>query len=205
MKTLPDEEFQRIIEAGYETRNLEFKSPFLWDDKDSLWLREKVIRTILGMSNTQDGGNIVIGVSEKDNQLEFVGITEDQLATFIYDVIKGVVDGFASPSSSFDIAQASYKGNWYLVIGVSEFEEMPIICKNDGQYKSSQGDYLLRRGDIYTRSRSGQAGTIRTTETEMREIIEIAVDKNQRRLLRRGWTYPTEEDNGLFAKQREDF
>jgi len=202
MKTLSDEEFQRIIEAGYETRNLEFKPPFSWNDKEKLWFREKVIQTILGMSNTQDGGNIVIGVSEKDNQLEFVGITEDQLATFIYDDIKGVVDGFASSSSSFDIAQASYEDNSYLVIGVSEFEEMPIICKNDG-YKDSQGNYLLRRGNIYSRSRSGQAGT--KPETEMREIIEIAVDKNQRRLLRRGWTYPIEEDNELFAKQREDF
>lgn len=205
MKILSEEGFQKIIEAGYESRNLEFKPGFSWSDSDSLWLREKIIQTMLGMANTHDGGSIIVGINEKDNKPEFVGITAEQLATFKYDGIKGVVDSFASSSLSFDLAQATYKSKKYLVISVSDFDELPIICKNDGQYKSSGGEYLLRRGDVYTRSRSGPPATIRVTEVEMREIIDIAVDKSELKLKKRGWRYVEKLDEEAFLKQRKEF
>ena len=52
MRILSIEEFKVLIEAGHETRNVEFKQAFSWDDIGSVWLREKVIQTILGMANT---------------------------------------------------------------------------------------------------------------------------------------------------------
>lgn len=205
MKVLYEEEFQRIVEAGYETRNLEFKPGFLWTDDDALWLREKVIQTMLGMANTRDGGSIVIGVNERDGKLEFTGVSDDQLNAFVYDEVKGAVDGYASPSLSFDMAKALYQGAKYVVISVSEFDEIPIISRDDGGYTTQKGDYLLRRGDIYVRSQSGPAGTRRVTETEMREIIEMAIDKGQQKLRDRGWKFEAGKDEELFIKQRKGF
>ena len=199
MRKLPSTEFWNLIEAGHESRRIEFKSPFSWNDDKALWLCEKTIQTILGLTNTRDGGDIVIGINEKDDKgLDLVGLSKEQVSSFNYDLLKGTVDSFASSSCNFDVAED--QNEQFIVIRVSEFEEIPTICKKDGHNKE-----LLRRGDIYCRSSSGPPATIRVTETEMREIIELAIDKGQRKLMRRGYIHERAENSeDLFRQQRKD-
>ena len=45
----------------------------------------------------------------------------------------------------------------------------------------------MRRGDIYCRLLSGNISTDKATEKEMREIIEMAIDKGNRKLKERGY------------------
>ena len=202
MQILPDDEFRRLIEAGYESTRIEFKSPFSWKDDESLWLREKVIQTVLGLANTGDGGDIILGIETEDNKnIKLVGLDEGQLNSFSYDLLKGAVDSFASPCVNFDISEGHYDNKRFIVIRVSEFEDIPIICKRDGQHK----DLILRRGDIYCRSQSGPPGTIRATETEMREILELAIDKGMKKLTKRGYVpKETEDIKNLFDQQIKD-
>ena len=76
MLKMTTEEFRLLVEAGHEIRNIEFKQPFKWSDDKSIWLRERVIKGILGFSNTKDGGNIVIGVTEECNSfIQLVGLS----------------------------------------------------------------------------------------------------------------------------------
>ncbi len=51
MKEMSPDEFITLIEARHETHNIEWKDPFLWNDESRLFLQEKTIQTILGMSN----------------------------------------------------------------------------------------------------------------------------------------------------------
>jgi len=183
MFRMPTEEFRALIEAGHEMRNLEFKQPFKWSDDNSIWLREKVIKAVLGFSNTKDGGNIVIGVTENDNSPPArVGLSTAELRSFSYDDTKGQIDSFGSSEISFMVKEAEDKDKYFIVIQVSEFEELPIICKKDSQTKD-----VMRRGDIYCRLLSGNISTGKVTEKEMRKIIEMAIDKGNRRLDERGY------------------
>ena len=61
MKEITKEQIAVLLEAGYETRSIEYKAPFLWSDNNSRWLKEKVVRAVLGMTNTRTGGQIIIG------------------------------------------------------------------------------------------------------------------------------------------------
>lgn len=182
IKMLP-EDFLLLIEAGHETRNTEFKSPFTWGEDKSLWLQEKVIKAVYGFSNTKDGGNIVIGVAEEINSSpQLVGLSTGELQSFSYDNIKGQIDSFGSSAISFMVKKAEYNGKCFIVIQVGEFEELPIICKKDSQING-----IMRRGDIYCRLLSGNISTDKVAEKEMREIIEMAIDKGNRKLKERGY------------------
>lgn len=204
MRILSSDEFQSLIEAGYESRRVEFKPPFSWNDEEYLWLREKAIQTMLALANTRDGGDIIIGIETKDdNSVELNGLNEKQISSFNYDLVKGIVDSFAMPGVNFDIAEGRYDNKRFIVVRVSEFDEIPVICKKDSQHK----DLILRKGEIYCRSRSGPPATIRATEYEMREIIELAIDKGKKKLGERGYVATEQKSADLktiFDKQIQD-
>ncbi len=203
MRVIPEDEFKKMIEIGYELRRIEFKAPFAWDNEElSLWLREKVIRGILGLANTKDGGDIIIGIEEKDDKaIELVELTEKQIKSFNYDLIKNIVDSYASPSVEFDIVEGKHSVKRFLTIRVREFDDIPIICRKNGQHKGK----ILEQGNIYCRSRSGSPATITVTEKELREILELAVDKNMQGLKKRGYIRENRDDvKNAFSKQIQD-
>ncbi len=172
------------MEAGYELRNREFKAPFLWSDSNSRWLKEKLARVVLGITNTRSGGQVVIGVEEnKDKKLVLKGVADAQLKTFEnYDGIKGYIDGFSHTETNFDISWGELQGKKYVVFTVQEFDEIPVICKKDGQEKD-----VLKKDVIYARSKKAPDSTIPVTDIELREIIHMAVDKEKSNLKLRGW------------------
>ncbi len=184
MNKLINEQMAALLEAGYELRNREFKSPFLWSDINSRWLKEKVARAILGMTNTRSGGQIIIGIKEgKKNELIPRGLTDNQLNSFKdYDGIKGYIDGFSHTETNFDISWGELQNNKYVVFTVQEFYEIPAICKKDGQEKN-----ILKKDVIYTRSKKAPYSTIPATDIELREMIHMAVDKEKYDLRTRGW------------------
>ena len=188
-----------------EKRTLEFKDAFSWLDNHSLWLKEKTIKAILGMTNTPTGGNIVIGIKEDDSkQLIIKGMSKEEIESFAnFESIKGEVDAFSSCPIDFDIFQGEYNGKLFIVITVPEFEEMPAICKKNGSYSSGKGDHkILYQHDIYVRAKKGHASTIKATEIELREIIRMAADKEKHLLKERG--YERVEATDIYAEQIAD-
>ena len=175
MRRLSNEEFLKLVEAGNETPNREFKSPFSWKNRQTWRLKEKVIKTILSFANTKDGGDILIGVKDDANAPDrFCGLSSTQLNSFSdYDSLKGIIDGFASPTVRFDVVEGHILAKKFVVIHVSEFDDIPVICRKDGGDRGA----ILRKGDIYARSKSGQPSTVKVTDLELREIIEMAVTK----------------------------
>ena len=206
MKKYDKQEMAKIIEiAEFENRHREFKPPFNWKDQKSNWIKETVIRTILGFSNTPQGGLLIIGVSEDSQKRPVVkGLTPDELLSFDqYDTIKGVVESFSSTSINFEIGWGEYSSSKskvnLILISVSEFQELPTICKRGGQTEK------LRRGVVYARQKIGTAGTIAATEVEMGEIIKMAADKNLSELEARGLISLNKKPQPLKESDREKF
>lgn len=185
MNKLTDEQMVALLEAGYELRNREFKSPFLWSDINSRWLKERVVRAVLGMTNTRFSGQIIIGIEEgKQKELILRGLTDNQLNSFKnYDSIKGYIDGFSHTETNFDISWGESQSKKYVVFTIQEFYEIPAICKKDSLEKD-----VLKKAVIYARSKKAPYSTIPVTDIELREIIHMAVDKVKNDLKLRGWT-----------------
>lgn len=202
MNKYTENRMAELLETGYELRSLEFKSPFLWSDIKSRWLKENVVKAVLGMTNTRDGGEIIIGIEEikkgKNKELKPVGLTDNEFNSFKdYDAIKGYIDGFSYTETNFDISWGKFEKNKYIIFTVRDFDEIPAICKKDSQEKD-----VLKKNVIYTRSKKAPYSTIPTTDIELREIIHMAVDKEKSELKKRGWIRKSEISPEDFYKNK---
>ena len=183
---------RQLISMGTERRDLEFKSAFSWTDTNSIWLKEKVICAILAMTNKQDGGVIVIGVN---NNNQPVGMSDQQIESFSnYESIKGAVDGFSSTATDFRIQSVVVDGKQFIAMIVNEFEEYPILCTKNGvihnlrDTESKTGPkYVLKENVLYVRSLKAYFSSQMASADELREIVDLTVDKQTRRLQARGW------------------
>ena len=91
----------------------------------------------------------------------------------------------------------------FVVIKVFEFAEIPVICKKDGSSN-------LRKAAIYTRTYRIPESAEVPSQSEMREILDLAAEKQVRRFFetqsRAGITVEMIKiDNTKFAQQRQVF
>ncbi len=167
---MTERELESILALGKETRRIEFKRSEPWNVNQ---MRGKITKTILGMSNIRDGGVIVIGVQGNvDGSYSQVGVQAAHLGTYDPDQIGRHVLNFADPSAVFSVSRLTFGGNTFVVFEVQEFAEIPIVCRADGP----EG---LERGKIYTRNDVPETVAV-PGETEMREILTMAIDKGMR-------------------------
>ena len=166
------EELRALIELGREDRSVEYKESRTWDD-----LKNKIAKTSLGMANIRDGGTIVIGVSERSGSPVPEGMSDDDIDTYDEDDVRSFVNRFADPYVQLDLYRVSRDEQSFVAIVVHEFDQVPVICK--------RGSIGLRDGAIYTRSYRMPETCEVPSQTEMREIIDMATDKEVRRFLER--------------------
>ena len=195
---LTEQQFRELLAPGYERYGVEFKGPGDRDDKQFL---VQVARAVLGMTNRRDGGLVIIGVDDGGNA---VGLSDDQLATWSYDHVAASLAEYADPYVSFELQVLSYDGRSFVILRVAEFEEIPVLCKQGYQK-------VLRKGACYVRTRRMPETSEIPSQTEMRELLELAVDKGVRKFIKRaratdlltsGPVPPT--DQGRFEEQLED-
>jgi predicted HTH transcriptional regulator len=193
---MTEDELRELLEAGEETPRREYKQSHPFTDSA---FQATLIRSILAMSNVRDGAHIIIGVEEQGNNYVPTGMRQEHVDTYDRDAIKDKVGEYADPYVDFSMDTGVYQGKTFLVITVREFDEVPVICKKDGRD--------LARGAIYTRTRTRRPESARvSTHSDMRGIIELAVDKGMRRLQRRGHTLAggTPPARTLFDDQIRD-
>ncbi len=164
---LTNNEIINYIYHGREERNLEFKEDGRWDDER---FRSKLIKTMLAMSNLQYGGIIIIGVKENDETFTPIGISEVNAETFKQDDISTLVNEFADPFLEVNVSRVTDDEKLFIIFQITEFESIPTICKRDGQNG-------LRRGALYIRPRRRNETVEVPSQVEMREILDIATDK----------------------------
>jgi predicted HTH transcriptional regulator len=208
-----DQEFETILSLGYETNGVEFKGPEARKKNDPFL--GYVIKAILGMANRRDGGLIILGIGSTD--LEPIGLSDAELATWSkYDDVTASVNEYASPNAKFDLEIFEYKNEKkFIIIRVREFDEIPVLCTKDyPDHRPGKRDKIMRRGGCYVRSRHKPETAEIPSEEEMRELLELAIDKGVRRFVTRAQraglfpTYPTNpsspSDEELFRRQIED-
>jgi len=166
-----------LVQVGEELRNLEYKGPMKWDDEMT---KTKITKAALAMSNIRDGGWIVIGMKELNNgKYERVGLTKEEADTFNHDHISSHINVYADPPVQFHVNPQDCEGKKYVMVKIDEFEKLPVICKKD--YRRAE----LKQGKIYVRTRRKNENSEVSTPDEMREIINLAVDKNTRAFVAR--------------------
>jgi len=170
------EVLESLIDGAEETDTLEFKAAIPWS-------RETFLKDILALANTIDGGRIIVGV--EDGTFTRQGLTAEQIATYDLDIMRDQIAPYADPYVSFRReVVADRQGLNFVVIEVSSFEEIPIICRRDGND--------IFAGTIYFRSRSGRPQSARiSNSSDLREVIEVAISR-RRRGLERVSLVPTE-------------
>jgi predicted HTH transcriptional regulator len=172
---LTKEEFESILQYGRETRAVEFKGPGSAGDLQQL---ATVIRAMLAMSNRRDGGRIIIGVAEQDGNTHLIGLNDDQLLSWSsHDTIADRVAAYSDPSVDFEIHTfVNEAGESFVLIEVEEFDSIPVICRK------SYGN-VLSEGACYVRPRRKPESVAVRSAADMRDLIELATEKELRRIL----------------------
>jgi excisionase family DNA binding protein len=157
---------------GREERNLEYKQSMGWGTAET---KAKLTKSVLAMSNLRDGGLIIIGVSrQSDDSYEAEGMAKSDFDSFVQDHIAAHINEFADPYVDLVlIKHALDDGRLFCILEVAEFAELPVVCKRDGVEK-------LRRGATYIRSRRMNETVEVPSQVEMREILDLAIEKRGR-------------------------
>lgn len=197
---MSDEALLELVYHGREERNLEYKQSMSWQEPVT---KAKIAKSAMAMANLPDGGAIVVGVEKSGETHNPSGMEQSHIESFRQDeVMEYVNQRFADPYVELSVTPTLIGDNSFIVIQVREFAQLPIICKNNGLEN-------LRRGALYTRSRVKHETIEVRSQTELREILDLAVDKEIRRLRSRGLLVSTEgttsaePDNQKFEQQRE--
>ena len=170
---MEEREVVSLIQHGREERNLEYKGCVRWE-KD---VRAQITKSILAMSNIRDGGTIVIGIQQQGEKFIPNGLDATDLGTFTQDDISSYVNEYADPFADIVVSHVPYEGKDFVVIQVREFLELPVICKKDGACG-------LRRGAVYTRPYRRCESAEVPGQAEMRDILDMALEKGMRGFLR---------------------
>jgi predicted HTH transcriptional regulator len=204
---MTDDEFQIVTERAREGRNLEFKTG---GPIDEIQLLRKVIRAVLGMTNTREGGRVILGVEERSGISEFTGMSRDDALTWTIDAFGDKAANWVDSAVSVDIELKYYRGSHFVVIEVDEFEENPVFARRG--FQSPAGDMVLREGALYVRgSRKPETVEVRNS-VEMQRLLDLALEKRLLRfgrharlagLLPTGSDVPSDDE--LFAREIEDY
>ncbi|MCE5284522.1 MAG: ATP-binding protein [Pelosinus sp.] len=140
------EKFAHFLEQNVgETDNVDFKES--WIDFD------KMAKIIFGIANS-GGGAIVIGVSEKDNNIVSKGIPNDNIldaADFIKKISKYFPKKILSCISLLNFiydneVYGALKGKKFQVIIIKvKPSDLPVICEADSKFLQ-KADVYIRRG-----------------------------------------------------------
>ncbi len=206
MKEVAETIIEQILQGNSENLNLEFKSTFDFDE--NVWARERLIRSILAMSNTRNGGYVLIGVAENaDKSLNLSGLDDAHLQLFKTKVedLKSKVESFSSSPVGYEVGLGEYKGKKFILISVTEFPLNPLICRKNGEHK----DKHLEEGSIYIRTLKDKPSSIKLTNpVDIQDFLERSSDKQISNLHKRGWKHDTEnlsDNKSSFEKERGTF
>lgn len=179
---MSEQELAELIAGGHEQHGVEFKPPGLRADA---YLFAVVTRAVLGMANRRDGGLVVVGVEElpANGGLRATGLNPDQLASWNHDDVTAGLNAAADPFVAVDVREVRLgnPGVTLVVLHVQEFEDIPVICRRD--YNDRSARPLLRSGAIYVRTRRKPETSEIPSQTEMRELVEIAIQKGVRKFV----------------------
>jgi len=178
---LPTDEIIKMLDSGVENRNLDFKRGFSWKDKSAETLG--LVTDIMACANTQDGGTIILGVDDKTQ--EFSSESGRWWESFDTTKIMDTLNKYCDPRTEIQIFRKEdfeykEKKGPIVVLQISEFTDVPIICKISGN--ASDQTSVFKPGQIYIRTNRASTEVISNSQ-DMRELTDRAMLKHGDRLL----------------------
>lgn len=188
-----EELLSRLDLKGWsEDRQLEFKSGQKWKD-----LKSGIVKGALALSNTEGGGQIIIGITKDKGDLAHrPDVMAKEIAqTYDQDKVSDQINAFADPHIDIELRHFKHDGGYLVVIKVHEFTTEPVISK--------KGCNKVQSGTLYYRShRMPQSSPVKSS-AEMREIIDRAVDRALVKQTRRLRSYQRQA-NHMFEGERKE-
>ena len=174
--TANPEDWREIVCCGLENQQIDFKSHQNWETIGRVG-RAKFARHAMALGNTQ-GGYVVIGVSEDENgnPTDFVGMTEEEAASFDPSTVGQTINNFADPPVSLDIVRPVVDGKRYVVLVVYPFTDLPHVCSENCERELQRGAFYVRTPDARSK--------VANQSSELHQLIRRAL-RNQRQMLGR--------------------
>jgi hypothetical protein len=154
-----------IIEGNCESKSLDYKGPMSWDTKNKKSCCD-LVKDILAIANTE-GGYVVIGVAEKDEGFELVGVTSEQAGTYESTALCQFIQKYADPPINVRVQKVSHRGKNLVILEIPRFSDTPHICQKDFP------DALIDR-TLYVRTDNNESAPIRSS-SDFRALIEHAI------------------------------
>ncbi len=162
---------QFYIQHRKEERYLEYKRSMVWTDDDT---KVQIAKAMMAMSNLRNGGVIVVGMREiKRGVWEPEDMTHEQITSFTQDDIAQWVNDYAVPAVQFTVGPLLLDKKNFVIIQVREFDSVPTICRKP---KTLRGRVVLKKGALYYRSNLKNESAPISSDQDMRELIELAVN-----------------------------
>jgi len=177
---MTDDEICRLLALKSEGPNLDYKAGFEWT-KANRDLKYELVRDLMALANTKDGGRVVFGVRDAD--LEFVGVSVGIFESIDPTDVLAMLHDNAAPKVRCAVYKRQPDGRRVVVFDVAEFEDTPIICTNTIDSQDGSKRLILRQAAIYTRTGAGTTEEI-TAPDDMRSLIERAVRRKGDELLK---------------------
>jgi predicted HTH transcriptional regulator len=130
-----ESELEELLSQRTETKNLDCKASFNWDKADND-AKCELVKDILAFLNTQDGGQIIIGV--RDDTLEAVGMADADFSSFDTTKLNDFLHRYTDPQSSCEVQKLTSNGLKLVVITILEFKDIPVICKKAANSSKDQ-------------------------------------------------------------------
>jgi hypothetical protein len=173
------EEIIALIDRHSETPRVDAKAGFPWK-KDCRDQKLELIRDMIAMANTRDGGALVLGV--ENTGYNVVGLSEEVKASLDQTAIGEILKRYADPMFQFELHKTTISGKDVVVIRIPEFEEIPILCKQSVESSVDPRRLILRSGALYIRTETAQTMEIAVAE-DMRKLLSRAMLKQREQLL----------------------
>jgi hypothetical protein len=179
-QTYSDEELRRVISNPGEDNYIDAKGPLSWDDGCEA---ARLAKDIAAFANSRDGGFIVIGKDEqRPGVFPITGLTDEQANSFETTRVANWINSRFSPPIRLVCYRVEHDGAEFIVLRVSEFSDIPVICTKRFDDPENPRKPLLEEGRIYVRTPNAASKPLQK-ESELRELIGIATKKQGDTLL----------------------
>ena len=172
----PDSIIENIFNSLNESRSVEFKPSIPWpqnrNDFQKAFKAEEIAKSILGMTNSRDGGKIILGVEIDATTKRYVlkGMAAKDLPSYDQDDIFQQIRNFGKPEPRFQVVNVEQGGMNFIVFAVQPFILAPSICNNSWNLPNFEPGVIYIRGD--------KPETKKISDPiEMKELIDIVVDR----------------------------
>lgn len=176
---MTEETIRRLLGLKTETRNLDYKQSLNWAIATNEQKCE-LVKDLLAMLNTQDGGRIIFGVEDSTHKL--IGLDMASFESFDTTKINDFLRKYTDPISSCTVYKHEIDGFRIVTIDVTEFSEIPILCKSSVQAPNASR-LILKQAGLYIRTEKATSELVSNSE-EMRELVGRALLKKGDQLLR---------------------